>query len=138
MRNYPDRRRQWIDPNNEMFSKSTKDIVRKIQHNKSVITEERITQFHHRRGRGRNSNGVSNCVGVGIVAHALIHYWQWEVSGVDEEWEAFEGQRGRFNETDMKLFLKIKDNDKLSKPWKEGYVDQVEISIRGKPNVYYI
>jgi len=138
MRYFPDRRSRNIDPNSERFSDSIKNIVRSIQHGKSIITQEPIVEFHHLRGKGKNCNQVDNCVGVGVVAHALIHYWQWTVTGVEDEWNAFEGQRQLFNDQQKIMFKALKDDEKLSIRWKEGYIDQVEMTIRGKPNVYYI
>lgn len=126
------------NPNSERFSEVIKEEVRKRQNGLSVITQEPISEFHHRCGKGRGCNSVENCVGVGPVAHALIHLWQWEVTGAGEEWDAYEGQRILFDAKSKELFRKLKDRSDLKAIWVGGYQDPVEMMIRGRPNVHYI
>lgn len=137
MRN-PEQRTRRTDPDSERFADSIKEIVRRLQRNKSIITGEPITEFHHLKGKGKNCNQVGNCVGVGVVAHALIHFWQWEVSGLEDEWNAYQGQCHYFTESQRRMFRELKSDEDKSKKWKDDFVDPVEIMVRGKTNVHYI
>lgn len=130
---------QKYNPNAEKFADVIKNRVFLRQNGKSVITNRPFTEYHHRRGNKiPRCNSVDNCVGVDVVAHALIHFWQWEVSGIEDEWNAYLGQSQYFDDEQRKLFNKLKNDDGKSKPWKEGFVDEVEIMVRGRPNVHYI
>ncbi|HEX8923656.1 MAG TPA: hypothetical protein VF828_02900 [Patescibacteria group bacterium] len=105
------------------FTEATKKKIKRRQFGISPITGETITQYHHLVAKGflkdcnERANDVENGLGVGIVAHAVIHKARYDRWGYKDDLNGFEGQVGNMNEYERNMFEEIIRDEAVMNEW---------------------